>query len=119
MGITEADVYDPRFYGYGTSYRSYTDEMTGQPRFYYDDINSIRMPNYVSRSNIDFANYADTYGPLNNSNQYGNSNNSQIRDLAQNSFLNSSLQQRTELQERLMRKRNNEMWQLRKYPIRK
>jgi hypothetical protein len=119
MGITEADVYDPRFYGYGTSYRSYTDEMTGQPRFYYDDINSIRMPNYISRSNIDFANYADTYGPLNNSNQYGNSNNSQIRDLAQNSFLNSSLQQRTELQERLMRKRNNEMWQLRKYPIRR
>ena len=114
--ITESDVYDPRFYGYGTSYRSYIEEVTGQPRFYYDDINSIRMPNYISRSNIDFANYADTYGPLNNLNKNGNPNTNQIRDLAQNSFLNSSLQHRTELQERLMRKRNNELWQLRKYP---
>ncbi len=118
MGITESDVYDPRFYGYGTSYRSYTDELTGQTRFYYDDINSIRMPNYVSRSNIDFAKYADTYGPLNNSNKYGNPNNSEIRALANDSFLTSSLQHRTELQERLLRKRNNEMWQLRKYPVR-
>ncbi len=118
MGITESNVYDPRFYGYGTSYRSYTDEVTGQTRFYYDDINSIRMPNYISRSNIDFAKYADTYGPLNNSNKNGNPNNSDIRALANNSFLTSSLQQRTELQERLLRKRNNEMWQLRKYPLR-
>ena len=118
MGITESDVYDPRFYGYGTSYRSYTDELTGQTRFYYDDINSIRMPNYVSRSNIDFAKYADTYGPLNNSNKNGNPNNSEIRALANDSFLRASLQQRTELQERLLRKRNNEMWQLRKYPVR-
>jgi hypothetical protein len=119
MGITESDVYDPRFYGYGTSYRSYIDEVTGQPRFYYDDINSVRMPNYISRSNIDFATYADTYGPLTNLNKNGNPNTHQIRDLAQNSFLNSSLQHRTELQERLMSKRNNEMWQLRKYPTSK
>ena len=47
----------------------------------------------------------------------GNQFNSQIRALAQNTFLESSLQQRTELQQRLMRKRNNELWQLRKKPI--
>lgn len=116
--LTEADVYDPRFYGYGTSYRSYTDKKTGQPRFYYDDVNAIRMPNYLVRSNIDFAKYADSYGPLHNNNKHGNKHHSNIRDLANDTFLQSSLQHRTELQERLMSKRNNELWQLRKYPIR-
>ena len=117
MGVTEADVYDPRFNGYGTSYRSYTDDNIGQTRFYYDDIDSVRRPNYISRSNIDFAKYADSYGPLTNKNEFGNSNTNSIREMAQNSFLESSLQQRTELQERLMRKRNSELWQLRKYPM--
>lgn len=115
--ITEANVYDPRFSGYGTSYRAYNDTNIGQTRFYYDDINAVRMPNYICRSNIDFAKYADKYGPLENHNKMGNQFNSRIRDLAQNTFLESSLQHRTELQQRLMRKRNNELWQLRKKPI--
>lgn len=115
--VTEADVYDPRFYGYGTSYRCYTDKNTGQPRFYYDDVNAIRMPNYLVRSNIDFTKYADSYGPLRDDNKNGNQYNSNIRDLANDTFLQSSLQHRTELQERLMSKRNNELWQLRKYPM--
>ena len=118
MSITEANIYDPRFSGYGTSYRSYNDKNTGQTRFYYDDIDSVRMPNYITRSNIDFAKYADSYGTLTDQNKNGNINNSNIRALAQNTFLNSSLQQRDELQQRLMRKRNSELWQLRKYPMR-
>jgi hypothetical protein len=116
MSVTESDIYDPRFNGYGTSYRAYTDENIGQTRFYYDDINSVRMPNYIVRSNIDFANYADSYGPLNDGNKHGNKYNNNIRELAQDTFLNSSLQQRDDLMERLMRKRNSELWQLRKYP---
>ena len=114
MGVTESNVYDPRFFGYGTSYRSYTDENMGQTRFYYDDIDSIRRPNYIVRSNIDFMKNADTYGPI----TYKNKTHNNIRPLAQDAFLRSSLQQRTELQERLLRKRNAEMWQRRKYPIR-
>jgi hypothetical protein len=116
-GITESNVYDPRFSGYGTSYRSYNEDVTGQTRFYYDDVNSVRMPNYISRSNIDFAKYADTYGPLTEMNRNGNVNTDYIREMAQDTFLQASLQQRTELQERLMRKRNSELWQLRKAPI--
>lgn len=116
IGITESNVTDPRFYGYGTSYRSYTDTNVGQTRFYYDDINAIRMPNYICRSNLDFAKYADSYGSLNDDNKYGNSDTANIRTFANNTFLESSLQQRRELQERLMRKRNNELWQDRKYP---
>lgn len=116
MTITESNIYDPRFSGYGTSYRAYTHKEIGQPRFYYDDVNSIRMPNYVVRSNIDFTNYADNYGPLSDDNKQGNKYNNNIRELANDTFLRSSLQHRDELMERLMRKRNSEMWQLRKYP---
>ena len=68
------------------------------------------------RSNIDFAKYADSYGPLGDNNKYGNVNTNNIRAFAQDTFLRSSLQQRNDLQERLMRKRNNEMYQLRKFP---
>lgn len=116
ISITESNVYDPRFTGYGTSYRAYTDNNVGQTRFYYDDVNSVRMPNYLVRSNIDFAKYADTYGPLNDSNKFGNKNTNDINTLAQDTFLRSSLKQRDDLMERLMRKRNSEMWQNRKYP---
>jgi hypothetical protein len=118
MSVTESDIYDPRFSGYGTSYRAYTDENVGQTRFYYDDVNAIRMPNYIVRSNIDHTNYADSYGPLHDDNKKGNKYNSNIRALAQDTFLAASLQQRNDLSERLMRKRNAELWQLRKYPMR-
>lgn len=117
-GLTEADVYDPRFSGYGTSYRSYTDKMTGQTRYMYDDINAIRMPNYITRNNIDFTSFGDSYGPLNKGNRNGNVDTNIVKALAQDAFLRSSLQQRTELTERLMRKRNAEMWQTRKFPKR-
>lgn len=112
--VTEYNVYDPRFSGYGTSYRAYTHDLTGQTRFMYDDVNAIRMPNYITRSNIDFASYSDKYGPIDL--DKSKMNNSQIRHLANNSFLENTLQHRTELQQRLLRKRNSELWQLRKYP---
>jgi hypothetical protein len=113
--ITQSNVYDPRFSGYGTSYRAYTDENIGQTKFFYDDIDSIRMPNYVIRSKIDFADFADTYGPMNSEN--GNSNNSNIRSLANQKFLDDSLTFRTGMQERLMRKVNSDAWQQRQKPI--
>ena len=114
----EYNMYDPRFTGYGTSYRSYNDNNLGQTKFYYDDVNSIRMPNYITRTNIDFALYADSYGPLSDKNKNGNINTHNIRQLAQDSFLNANIEQRESLSESLMRKRNSELWQLRKYPIR-
>jgi hypothetical protein len=116
--VTEANVYDPRYTGYGTSYRAYTDDQLGQPRFYYDDVDAIRMPNYVVRSDIDHQPFADQYGPIPEGNSNGNQYNSVIKALANDAFLQGTIQFRTELQERLMRKRNSEMWQLRKAPVR-
>lgn len=113
--ITPYNVYDPRFSGYGTSYRAYTDENIGQTRFFYDDIDSIRMPNYITRSKIDFADFADTYGPMDDQN--GNADNSSIRALANQKFVDDALTFRTGMQERLMRKSNARAWQQRKYPL--
>ena len=44
------------------------------------------MPNYISRSNIDFATYADTYGSLADSNRNGNIHTKNIRRTAQGSW---------------------------------
>ena len=113
--VNESNVYDPRFSGYGTSYRAYTDDNIGQTRFYYDDIDAIRMPNYITRSNIDFMKAADTYGPMEN--EHGNKYNSIIRNLANDKYLESALTFRTGLQESAMRKMNANRWQQRQAPI--
>jgi len=115
---SEYNVTDPRFSGYGTSYRSYTDDNLGQTRFYYDDIDAVRMPNYITRSNIDTLPFADRYGPLQSGCGKGNVNNSNIRQLANDAFLDNALTFRTEMQERLMRKANANMWQNRSAPKR-
>ena len=112
-----ADIYDPRQNGYGTSYRVYTDKELGQPRFMYDDIDAVKMPNYIVRSNIDNQQYADSYGPIPKGNEFGNRYSNDIRALANDSFMRGTSQFRTDLQERLLRKRNSELWQLRQMPI--
>lgn len=113
--VNESNVYDPRFSGYGTSYRSYVDKNLGQPRFYYDDVNSIRMPNYITRNAIDTTPFGDSYGQLNEGNEY----NSNIYEMADKHYNDSMNNFRTEMQERLMRKINSNQWQQRMYPIHK
>ena len=114
IGQDHANVYDPRFTGYGTSYRSYTDQLTGRPKFFYDDVDAITMPNYVTRSKVDVFPWANTYGP---DKMMSASDGDEYRQLANNAFTDSALTFRTELQERLMRKRNAELWQRRVAPI--
>lgn len=113
--VNTSNVYDPRFSGYGTSYRSYVDKNLGQPRFYYDDVNSIRMPNYITRNAIDVTPFGDSYGQLNEGNEY----NSNIYEMADKHYNDSMNNFRTEMQERLMRKINSNQWQQRMYPIHK
>jgi len=114
---TYDNVYDPRFSGYGTSYRSYFEPVTGQTRFMYDDVNAIRMPNYIVRSKIDHLPYADSYGPIQEGSEFGNVHNPNIRALAQDSFLRDSLQFRDDITERAMRKNNAIAWQRRQAPL--
>ena len=106
------NVYDPRFYGYGTSYRSYTEPVTGQTRFMYDDINAIRMPNHVIRSKVDHLPYADNYGPMVN-----RKNTANIRPLVQEDWFKSSEYFRNDITERRMRKINATAWEKRQNPL--
>ena len=116
MGVNTSEVFDPRFNSYGTSYRSYIDKMTGQPRFYYDDVDAIRRPNYVTRNDIDTFEFGTSYGPMTEKEFAGNSG-LEVRDKAQNEFVNNSIDFRNSLQQSMMRKTINREWQLKKAPI--
>lgn len=111
-----SNVTDPRFTGYGASNRSYIEPMTGQTRFYYKDVDAIRMPNYISRSKIDVNGWADKYGPLPDGHAEGNPATHDIRILANNAFRDATIEQRTSLMQSLMRKRNAELYQMRLMP---
>jgi len=113
--ISNYDVYDPRSNGYGTSYRGYVDKMTGRSRFFYDDVDSIRKPNYVTRNNIDHLRNAPTYGSVPDDMESYDMNEN-IRSTAESSFRNDTLDHRTDMMEILMRKRNSELWQNRLAP---
>ena len=107
-----SNVYDPRLTGYGTSYRGYTDALTGQPKFFYKDIDAVTKPNYITRHKLDVFNWAPTYGPDKDIPDLD-----EHRQLANNTFAESAISFRTEMMERLMRKKNAEQWQRRVMPI--
>ncbi len=115
--IDVSNVYDPRHTGYGTSYRAYLNQELGQPRFNYSDVDAIKMPNYITRSNVDHLPFADKYGPMPKGGARGNEFNAKIRSLANDAFMRNAVGFRTDLQERLMRKKNAESWQRRVAPI--
>lgn len=109
------DMYDPRTTGYGTQYRSYVDPLLGQPRYYYRDVDQENNGGYLTRNNVDFANFGTATGnypfdkPLE-----GNA----LHQYADNTYTNSNVGFRTELQQRLMHKNSNREWQQRIAPIR-
>jgi hypothetical protein len=108
------NVFDPRFSGYGSDNRSYLEPMLKQTRYYYDDINAIRMPNYIVRSKIDncVTGFGDQYGPMRVDQRTLDEN----RPLAEQAYLDNNLAYRNDLMESLMRKRNSEIWQTRQAP---
>jgi hypothetical protein len=108
-------IYDPRMVGYSDSKRGYVDKLLGQPKFYYDDINASRAPNYITRNKIDIYSFGETTGRLKDPRNFqtcGDNN-----QLAVEEFHNSALQHRSDMMQSLMNKRNGEMWQLREFPI--
>ncbi|ADO00460.1 hypothetical protein WIV_gp116 [Wiseana iridescent virus] len=108
-------IYDPRMVGYSDSKRGYVDKLLGQPKFYYDDINAVRAPNYITRNKIDIYSFGESTGRLKNPNDCNVSGDN--NQLAVEEFHNSALQHRSDMMQSLMSKRNSEMWQLREFPI--
>jgi hypothetical protein len=110
-------VTDPRFTGYGASDRHYTCPVTGMTKFFYKDVDAIRMPGYFSRSKIDANNWAQGYGPVPVGMEHGDPQTANIRVMANNAFRDATLTFRTEMMQSLMRKRNAEMYQQKLMPI--
>ena len=110
--IPRNEIYDPRLTGYGTSYRSYIDDLTGRPKFYYDDVDAHTQYNYITRNKIDFTNFGQSAGPYKE-----NQMTCGTRQLADLTFHNDAMKQRTELQYRLMAKNSHREWQQRAAPI--
>lgn len=94
---------DPRFSSFGLTGRGYIHSITGQPRFFYDDINSIRMPPLLSRSKIDIFNYS---GESLDYKQFG-----------VNEFTKSTVKFREDIQKRWLKRRNTELMQRKLAPI--
>lgn len=112
------DIYDPRFTGYGDEYRSYVDINLGNVQYYYSDIDAYRDPNFGTRSKVDFIDFVDPMGRVKPeySRDVGLND---VKSTVQNQYDADSIYFREDLMERLMRKRNQELWQLRAAPLRK
>jgi hypothetical protein len=112
------DIYDPRFTGYGDEYRSYVDINLGNVQYYYSDIDAYRDPNFGTRSKVDFIDFVDPMGRIKPeySRQVGLND---VKENVQSQYDADSIYFREDLMERLMRKRNQELWQLRAAPLRK
>lgn len=108
-------IYDPRTVGYSDSSRGYVDKLLGQPKFYYDDINAARAPNYITRNKLDIYSFGESTGRLRDPNDVRTCG--EANQLAVEEFHNSALLHRSDMMRSLMSKRNGEMWQLRQFPI--
>lgn len=113
-GPTIYNTYDPRFNRYGSDNRNYYDAQQGSQKYFYDDINAIKMPNYITRNKLDCAisPYADAYGKIDS----GNISLFNARCVAEGAWVDNNLAYRNDLMKSLMRKRNEEMVQKRQAP---
>lgn len=115
--ITPDSVFDPRSDGYGDARRTYIDQVTGQPRFYYDDINAARETNFITRNKIDVYNFTNQTGIFD---QEVNDNPLEmVKFQAHDAFINKGNDFRHSLQESLMRKGNERARQQRLAPLRR
>jgi len=97
-----ANVYDPRLNGYSSSARAYPNDLLGRVDYFYDDINSVRQPNYIVRSKVDIYKPADMYGPAQT--EAGCPYTADIHGIMNNQEMKSTLEFRTGMSESYMRK---------------
>ena len=114
--INFEDIYDPRFTSYGDPYRSYSDVNLGLVNYYYSDVDAYRMPNFISRSNVDFVDFRTPQGQI--WPEYKrNVGIDEIRPHVESQVTADELFHREDLMTLQMEKRNREMWQLRLAPL--
>lgn len=62
--VNYEEIYDPRYNGYGDSYRAYSDVMLGNVNYYYGDTDAYRYPNFITRSKVDFIDFTTPMGKV-------------------------------------------------------
>ena len=111
--IDQSEIYDPRMTSYGDNKRSYVEPMTGQVRWYYDDVNAQNQY-YVTRNKLDFTDFGQSAGPMGNNTECLDD----IKKQAQNHFIDATSQQREGLSQSFMQEYNTKIgWQRRQAPI--
>jgi hypothetical protein len=112
------DIYDPRFNGYGDAYRAYSDVNLGQVNYFYGDTEAYRVPNFTDRSKVDFIDFITPQGKVlpEYRRQVGVDD---IKQTVNSQWMADSTYFRDDITEKLMMKRNSEMWGLRSMPLRK
>lgn len=108
-------IFDPRDAGYGDNERRYYDPLSSTTKYYYDDVDAYRRPNFITRNNLDHLPGSISYGPMESS-EDTYANNMNVNQVAIKAYSDNILAHRNELQDRLMRKRNAELWETRKFP---
>lgn len=106
------NIYDPRYTGYASNDRYYIDEITGQPRFFYDDIDGVKRPSYIVRSNVDHIGCFDQTGAM----KHGKLD-YDYRSTANTEFHESTLDLRSDIQTRLAQINYPRTVQLRDMPL--
>ena len=110
------DIYDPRFTSYGSPYRSYSDVNLGQVQYYYSDVDAYKMPNFISRTNVDFVDFRTPMGQI-WPEYIRNTGLDDVRSHVANQFDADALFYRQDIQSKQMDKINREKWQSRFAPI--
>lgn len=101
----QSNISDTRLTSYGDPRRAYYDPMSAQTKFYYDDINTMAYPSYITRSNVDHIPGLETYGPIQAGFQHGNQNTMHVREIAENAYLENQLKFREDISYSLSEKR--------------
>ena len=115
--INFEDIYDPRFTSYGDPYRSYSDINLGQVQYYYSDVDAYRMPNFVTRSNVDFIEYRTPQGEIWPEYQRTASVDD-VRSHVESQYAADDTFRREDLMSLQMSKANRRAWQQRYAPLR-
>ena len=114
--IDVSEIYDTRDTGYGPAYRGYIHELTGQPRWYYKDIDDVQRNSYISFNEIDILEKADKRGIIADADEIRQRAGGFIQ-YVDNEFIERTNNQRIQMQQTFADKGRDPTVQLRKAPI--
>ncbi len=114
--IHPEDIYDTRDTGYGPAYRGYVHELTGQPRYFYGDIDAAQKGQVNVFSNIDILQQADKRGFM-VTNQEAMERAAGFQKYVDNEFLERTNNARVQLQQNFADKGRDPTVQRRRQPI--